>query len=279
MIKSILVALDKSASSQTAKKLAVELSKKYKSSLSGIGVLDEPWIVAPEAIPLGGAAFKVELDEQLLQKAKQHIHKLEKSFMDYCKKQDVSCSVIDVVGVPSSEIEHYITGYDILIIGKDADFHFNDDHEPSLSIQQLLKDNPRPIIATSPHLPNHNSSHILVGFDGSLAASRALHMALLLGIFKNKTVHIVSVSPEEKEAHDWVNAAAKLCKNHGIKPHIHPITSSDKASKAILNLADDLKPSLLVLGAYGHSRFTYFFTGSCAKDLIKESEIPFFIYH
>jgi len=67
MIKSILVILDDSKSSESAKELSVNLAKSYKASLTGIGVLDAPWITTPEAIPLGGVAFKVDLDEQLLE--------------------------------------------------------------------------------------------------------------------------------------------------------------------------------------------------------------------
>jgi len=279
MIKSILVTLDDSQSSESAKKLGIELAKSHKASLTGIGILDEPWIAAPEAIPLGGVAFKVELDEKLLQDAKRRVHKLEKAFTEYCEGQKVSCSIIDATGVPAYEIEHFATEYDILIIGKDANFHFTPTQDTTVSVKQILKDNPRPVIVTGPELPNHNSSHVLVAFDGTFASSRALHMALLLGIFKEKTVHIASVSTDEEEARARVNTALKLCHNHGVKAHIHPIASSQKPSDALLELIEDLKPSLAVLGAFGHGGIRYFFTGSCAKNLLKSTNVPLFFYH
>lgn len=42
MIKSILVVLDDSPSSISAKKLGVQLTQTYRASLVGIGVLDKP---------------------------------------------------------------------------------------------------------------------------------------------------------------------------------------------------------------------------------------------
>ncbi|MBI2707130.1 MAG: universal stress protein [Proteobacteria bacterium] len=221
MIKSILVALDESPSSDSAKTLGVRLAKSYKASLSGIGILDEPWIAAPEAIPLGGAAFKVELDKQLLADARLHITKLEKAFIDSCKNQGISCSIIDATGVPSYEIEHFLIEHDVLIIGKDANFHFSSTPETTTSVRQLLKDNPRPVIVTSAQLPHQDSPDILVAFDGTFAASKALHIAILIGIFHGKTVHIASVSNDEEEARDYVNIAAKLCHNHGVNTHLH----------------------------------------------------------
>lgn len=279
MIKSILVTLDDSQSSQSAKALGIQLAHSHHAALTGIGILDEPWIAAPEAIPLGGAAFKVELDTQLLQEAKQRVHKLEKSFVADCKGKNVTCSVIDATGVPSYEIEHFITEYDILLIGKDANFHFASTQDTALSVKQVLKDNPRPIIVTSETLPNQKSSHVLVAFDGTFASSRALHMALLIGIFKGKTLHIASVHADEERARENVNMAAKLCENHGIKVHLHPITSSQKASLPLLDLINDINPCLIVMGAFGQGGIAYFFMGSCAKDLLKSTDVPLFVYH
>lgn len=279
MIKSILVALDESPSSESAKKLGIQLAQYYKASLSGIGILDEPWIATPEAIPLGGAAFKVELDQELLSDARQHVRKLEEAFVDLCKSQNVPCSIIDTTGIPAYEIEHFLIEYDMLIIGKDADFHFNPTQETTIPVRQFLKDNPRPMIVTGKHLPYQENPHVLVAFDGTLVSSKALHMAILMGIFKEKTVHIASVSKDEEEARDRVTIAAKLCQNHGIRTHLYPLTTSLKPAKALLELAADLKPSLIVMGAYGHGGLQHFFWGSCAEDMLQSTDIPVFFFH
>lgn len=279
MIKSILVILDDSESSESAKQLAINLAKSSKASITGIGVLDEPWIIAPEAIPLGGAAFKVDLDAKILENAKRRVHALEQNFVDYCKGQKVASSIIDTTGVPAEEIEHFATEFDILVIGKDANFHFAPTHDTTISVKQILKDSPRPIFVTGSQIPNEDSPHILVAFDGTFASSKALHMAILMGIFKGKNLHIATVSADEEQAHYRVNVAAKLCYNHGLSPHLHPIASAQKPSTVLLKLAEDLNPSLIVMGAYGHSGIRAFFMGSCANDLLKETNIPLFIFH
>lgn len=279
MIKSILVTLDDSQSSKSAKDLGLQIAHAHHASVTGIGILDEPWIAAPEAIPLGGAAFKVELDMKLLEEAKHRVHKLEKAFATDCKHKNVTCSVIDATGVPSYEIERFITEYDLMIIGKDANFHFSPTQETTLSVRQVLKDNPRPVIVTGATLPNQESPHVLVAFDGTFASSRALHMALLIGVFKGKTVHIACVNSDEEQARENVNMAAKLCEHHGIKADLHPIASSQRESLPLLDLIKDLNPSLIVMGAFGQSGIAYFFMGSCANDLLKSTDVPLFVYH
>lgn len=278
MIKSLLVILDGSKASESAKKLAVQMAKLHKASLTGLGVLDEPWIVAPEAIPLGGAAFKADLDERVLEDIKRRVHDLEKQFMDYCKSQKTQASIIDTTGIPAEEIEHFSSEFDIIIMGKDANFHFSPSQEATESIKQILKDSPRPILITSPHLPNQESPHVLIAFDGTFSAGRALHMAILLGMLKGKTIHIASVSENEKQARYHVNLAAKLCHNHGLDVHLHPLVSAQKPSLVLLNLLQDLKPSLVVMGAYGHGGIHAFFMGSCSRDLLKETDIPLFMF-
>ncbi|MBA3813922.1 MAG: universal stress protein [Alphaproteobacteria bacterium] len=279
MIKSILVILDETESSQSAKKLGVNLAKANKAHISGIGVLDAPWMTAPEAIPLGGVAFKVDLDEKILKTAARRVHEIEQKFTDYCKSQKISSSIIDAAGVPTEEIEYFSSEFDMLIIGKDANFHFSPAHNATGSVKQLLKDSPRPIFVTSPQLPNQESSQVLVAYDGTFASSRALHMAILIGILKEKTIHIASISEDEDEARHWINVAVKLCHNHRLKTHIHPIVSGKKPSVSLLKLTEDLRPSFIVMGAYGHSGIRSFFTGSCATDLLKETDVPLFVFH
>lgn len=279
MIKNILVVLDDSKSSESAIQLGVNLSKENKASLTGIGILDAPWITTPEAIPLGGAAFKVDLDAKILKEEKHRVHKLEQKFITYCKSQKISSSIIDTTGIPFEEIEHFSTEFDLIVIGKDANFHVSSTQETTSSVKHILKDSPRPIFVTSPELPNQNRSEVLIAFDGTFAASKALHIAILMGIFKDKTLHIVSVSENEAHARQWANDALKLCHHHDLKAHLHPIASALKPSIVILDLILDLKPSLIVLGAYGHGAIRSFFMGSCAQDLLKETNVPFFVYH
>lgn len=279
MIKSVLVILDDSESSESATKLGVTLAQSNEASIAGIGILDAPWITAPEAIPLGGAAFKVDLEGKILHDAKQRIHALERRFTTYCKSQNLSSSIIDTTGVPFQEIEYFATEFDVLIMGKDATFHSGAHPETSSAVKKIIKASPRPLFITSPQMPYQDRNDILIAFDGTVAASKALHMAILMGLFKEKTLHIVSVNENEDHTRQWTNSALKLCHHHGLKAHLHPIASTLKPSLVILDLIRDVKPSLLVLGAYGHNGLRSFFMGSCIQELLHDTDVPVFVFH
>ena len=51
MIKSMVVAIDSTESSARAQEYALTLAKRYNAELTGIAVLDVPWITAPMATP------------------------------------------------------------------------------------------------------------------------------------------------------------------------------------------------------------------------------------
>jgi len=277
MIRSILLALDESQASKTAQKFAISMAKKLNAHIAGIGVLDEPWITAPEAVPLGAAAFKVELDTQLLDDAKHRIHALEAGFKKAATDAGCDYHVIDAEGFPVEEIERAIVAHDILVLGRDANFHFFPLRGMAVSVEQLLKDSPRPIILTSAEETSGKS--VIFAYDGSLASARAIHMAILLDVHKGKDVHIVTINSEQKIADGKADKIRILCERHGIKSTVHAIESSDKAGGILERLGQELNAELIVMGAYGHSGLASFFKGSVMKDLVNNGKIPLFLYH
>jgi nucleotide-binding universal stress UspA family protein len=279
MIKSILVILDDSESSESATQLGVTLAQTHGATIAGLGILDTPWLTTPEAIPLGGTSFKVDLEGKILKDAKQRIHTLELKFTTYCKSRNLSSSIIDTTGIPFEEVEYFATEFDALVVGKDATFHLGTHPEASSAVKRIIKSSPRPLFITSPQMPYQKKSDVLIAFDGTVAASKSLHMAIFMGLFKEKTLHIVSVSENEEHARQWTSSALKLCHHHDLKAHLHPIASALKPSLVIRDLINDLTPSLLVMGAYGHSGIRSFFMGSCIQELFQETDVPVFVFH
>jgi len=58
MIRSMLIGLDGSSYSGVAIELGLQWSKKSGALLVGVGITDESMICQPEAVPLGGGAYK-----------------------------------------------------------------------------------------------------------------------------------------------------------------------------------------------------------------------------
>ena len=146
MLRSILVALDATEASTVAQSVAISLAKAHDCQITGIAILDRAYITAPTAVGIGGTAFKQHRDQVKLEEAKAFLDRLERGFESSCEAIGARWQVIEAEGVPHRMIEHESVRHDLLVIGKDTDFHF--DAFPSIAsmVQRLLDDNARPLI-------------------------------------------------------------------------------------------------------------------------------------
>ncbi|MEN8236895.1 MAG: universal stress protein [Pseudomonadota bacterium] len=277
MLKSILVVLDGSKTAEAAKEYAIALAKDSKTCLTGVGVIDTPWITAAQPEPLGGAAYKIHRDEVVIQQTHSRIQEMLTAFQAMCKDNKISCYGSELEGFPATEIESLSQEHDLIIIGKTTDFHFDLDSESDITVKHIIRDNPRPMIVVTSS--EFNGDQVLIAYDGSLQAARALHMYLLLGLAHGKKVHIISIARHQAEAKSIVARAQKMCEVHGINVTSEGIVSHRPPEDIIKAKATEIEAHMIVMGAFGHHGLREIFFGSCTEHMMKESEIPLFIHH
>jgi nucleotide-binding universal stress UspA family protein len=140
---------------------------------------------------------------------------------------------------------------------------------------------------------------IVVGFDGSANARRALQAAIDLSQDKT-TVHVVTafdppsaeqlqqilhVLPEEyRTGYDLLEGprgelrdAEHTLENHGIKHEGHFV--SDKPAAAILDVAEEVDADLIVVGSRGLGRATRFLRGSVSSRIAAHAPRSFLVIH
>lgn len=277
MLKRILVVLDGSPAATAAKKYAVKMAKNLKAELTGVGVIDLPWITAAQPEPLGGAAFKIHRDEEVIRQTNQHIQEMLGRFKSECEKNNVVCSLSTLEGFPATEIERLAEEHDLIIIGKTTDFHFELDEDTDLTVRHIVRDNPRPIIVVTSDIEIEGD--VMIAYDGSLQSARALHMFLLLGLGMGKKAHILSVSKYQKEAEALARSAERMCVMHGMEVDVEAVASRQAPEKVIEEKVREKKVRLLVMGAYGHTGIREFIFGTTTEHLLHESEVALFIHH
>jgi nucleotide-binding universal stress UspA family protein len=277
VLRSILVALDATAASSAAQTLAIALAKRLNSQITGIAILDRAYITAPTAVGIGGMAFKQHRDQVKLQEAKAFLDRLERGFRDSCEAIGAACQVIEAEGVPHRLIEQESGRHDLLVLGKDTDFHFDDDPPIAEAVQRLLHDNARPLIVC----PDSASSGgpVLVAYDGSVRASRALHMLALLGHVRDRPVHVLSVAPDQAEAAERARYATELLTKHELKATPHGVTSRANPADVICAEAGSLGATLIAIGASGHRPIHDLFLGSTTERLLEVCPCPLFVHH
>jgi nucleotide-binding universal stress UspA family protein len=277
VLRSILVALDATPASAAAQQLALRLARKFSSQITGLAVLDRGYITKATAVGIGGMAYKRHRDQVKLEEAKAFIARIEAVFKQSCEESGVSWQILEAEGAPHQLIEMESGRHDLLVIGKDTDFHFDFTPSTTATVARLLDENPRPLLVCPENTPA--TGPIVAAYDGSLRASRALHMLILLGLGEGTPVHVVSVADSAEEADGRASYATELFLKHGIEAFAHGIASEADPAEIILAEVDALRAAMIAIGASGHSALHSLFLGSASKGLLKACPCPLFVHH
>lgn len=288
MLSSILVALDGSASSLRAGRLALGLAQRHKAHVKGLGIVNSAWIQRPEPVPIGGTAFKRELDLRALQSATERVEAVLQAFREDARDAHVAAlETGEAAGDPLEVLEVEAIAHDLVVIGRNSLFDVEGDaREISHCVDRIIRGEPRPVVLVPPNANGDGDSDItgpvVVAFDGSPAASRALHMFALLGIGRDREVHVLTVdNSSEKAAGEMAARACALLQRHGIV-QTHPIGLGDRKAGApaetILGTAKTLEAGMVVMGAYGHSGIREIF-GSCTREVLNGFPKVLFLHH
>ena len=277
MIRRILVAIDETPASRIAQDLAIAIAKQRSAAITGVGVVDRPWATAPQAVPIGGSAYKVHRDQVVLDELRHEVEAILCTFSEACRTAGVLFSTVEIEDAPARAIESEAEGCDLIVIGKDTNFHFEAEPDMTATVARLIRGNARPVLVTSGGKPTGDKA--LVCYDGSVPASRAMHMFILLGLARDREVHLVSVAGTKEAAGARLAVANKLFAAHDIPVRLHPTAADADAGEIILAEVDALEPALLVMGAFGHSGLRDLFLGSATRTLLHQCDTPMFICH
>jgi nucleotide-binding universal stress UspA family protein len=287
MLQSALIALDGSAASEVATQMAIRFANTRKGEsrhggagpllLTGIAVLDRPTITKPQATPVGGGAYKKERDETLLAEADQKIEAILRHFESVCEAAGMKYATVRAEGLPHEVIAAASHVHDVIVIGQDTNFHFQTGTDRCETFKQTLQNHPCPMIVTPNELPQGNG--ILVAYDGSLAASRALHMFVLMEPnVDGLDFHVVSIHKSEQQAENNCSEAVELLRRHAIDARPHPVASGANPTRILIDTAERLSTRMVVMGAFGHQGLRTVFFGSTTREMLDQCLFPLFIY-
>jgi nucleotide-binding universal stress UspA family protein len=121
---------------------------------------------------------------------------------------------------------------------------------------------------------------VMVAWDFSRAAARAIADAIPI-LEKAREVRIVTVTNEK--VLDSKHSAEELAKNlsrHGIDVILDKVDAAGRSIGKVLQMqAASCAADLLVMGAFGHSRFREFVLGGATKSLLSKPPIPILFSH
>ena len=171
--------------------------------------------------------------------------------------------------------------HDLILVGP-YDIGEDGSHGPSAMVGHLVLKAPVPVLVIPAETRRLDLTQpILVAWNGSSEACVALRAAVPLLAHSGK-VYLASVAEEkDKERFDFgASAGAKYLSRHGIDTEVVDIPRGEaKISDTLFSAAQARECSMMVMGAYGHSRLAEMLLGGVTRRSLTDPHLPIFLAH
>ena len=260
---------------EAAFEYALDLAADHEAHLSIC--IAVPVIVIPMDYPVAIiGTIQTDEEDRRLALAQQQAETMRKK----ASINGVNASIDVVQNVFDSILERFAAAsrvHDLSITeGLEDAFDFQSD-----VLQTLLSQSGGPVLVI-PRLWRKGSktATIVAAWDASAQCARALRFAT--GYLKPSVkVEILSVEERSEPSNDdpWQSIATRLA------PHFSHLTANTiprldgSVGKAIHNHAKLSKADLIVMGAYGHSRFREWVLGGATREMLQRTDVPLFMAH
>jgi nucleotide-binding universal stress UspA family protein len=122
--------------------------------------------------------------------------------------------------------------------------------------------------------------HVMIAWNGSREAARAVAEALPY-LRKAATVSVVIVDDDEP-VEDQATLGEDLVEHlqhHGIGATIHRVMKNGEIGSTLIAESKRLKPDMIVMGGYGHSKLREWLLGGATYEMLHKSPVPLLIAH
>ncbi|GAB4514770.1 MAG: universal stress protein [Roseibium sp.] len=275
-IKDILTVLDL-AGDQPAAKYALEFGRNHDAHVTGLAVSFEPVVPAFAAAPM-----PVDYLQAAHEQAVAAANEAKKQFDEMARLAGVKCEsrLAEILtGGPLENVLMHCRPTDLVVIGQTNP----DRPEPmrELLIETVLFESGVPVLLV-PYIGSSNfePENVLVCWDGSSTATRAIHAALPVLERSNKiTVLVIEKRSNSASGQPGAEVANYLAR-HNMNVTIEVVTNPQAGiADTVLNHVSDNRNDLVVMGGYGHSRMREFLFGGATREVLEAMTVPVLMAH
>jgi nucleotide-binding universal stress UspA family protein len=295
----ILACLDATPAGEGRLELALTLAQANKARLTAVYLLPEagerstppagvglpPTIlgpVSPEGAALiGGLPTNAAAPVAQVVRAAERADAVEARFRQELQDRAVDGDWRVVDKADLEELAQLAKSADLIVLGQ---YPGTDSDGPTwLRPDDLMIDSGRPVLIVPYAGAFANvGGRVLVAWDGTREANRALHDALpLLGAAQAVTVmHIGTHQADLDRDRPWLERVVSHLGRHGIKAQPEESPAADIAiGDVLLSRAADLGADMLVAGAYHHSPLRERLLGGVSRALLDHMTVPVLMSH
>jgi nucleotide-binding universal stress UspA family protein len=269
----ILVCLDGSANAARAVEVSIDLARSLPAGLVGLAIVDEPERAGERSGDPGGDAGDPLPRRSLPRRARTWLT----SFTARGRAAGVAVRTLDATGTPADLILAEVPRRDLTVIGRDANRFALRDHDRFFR-DRILRRAGRPIVVVPERLASAGRA-VVVAYDGSPAAIRALRSFADLRLARSREIHVVTVDPDGARALDTATRGCALLGQLGIRAIPDHLAASESPAAALLARSLRLRAGLIVVGGYIPSPRTRPVWGSVTHEVVEQAVVPVFLHY
>lgn len=275
MYKDILVHVDSTQAVGERLVLAKDLAQRFGAHVTGLYVLSQFTIPVYAEIPIGDEILE-QARGAIREKANRARERFEREMGD-----DVPSEWRQVEDIPASAISDNALYFDLVVLGQsDPD----DVEDTSLGlVDRVVLESGRPNLVV-PYIgtPGTVGNRVLIAWNGSRESVRAVSDSLPI-LKTAEQVIVLMVNPQDAEVDEGELPSADICLHlarHGVNAEARSVTARDidVGDELLSRVADD-NIDLVVMGAYGHSRFRELVLGGATRFLLQHMTVPVLMSH
>ena len=276
--RSLLVLLDQGDLNTQRTDIAIRLAKELDCRLVGLaptGMVDMPTSRATGALAEFAALALDSLRDEATQTAQE--------FRDRCHAAGLASNeaVVDESDKALS-ILHHAHCSDLVLLTQ-ADPQLLDHAQTEAMVEQVVLRSARPVLIL-PYVGRFEriGTNALVAWDDSPEAARALADAMPL-LARARDVTIVrwqkAGSTSAGRVREQLDALSRWLMYHGVNAQVRLQSTGAPIADAMLSHAADHDVDLLVMGAYGHSRWSERLLGGATRGVLASMTVPVLMSH
>jgi nucleotide-binding universal stress UspA family protein len=261
-IRTILLNFDVDEANDTLVRCAVDLARRLGSKLVGHCAADAmPLFVGAE-----GAMMAATVYADLREDIESRQRRAQELFRRAVPAELAAGWLAPVDAATGSLIDHAVRA-DLLMLGRPVATPGTTQRCANLG--DVIVGSGRPVIAVPPGTVNVDLDSVVIGWKNTREGRRALADAMPLLAHAGR---VVLASVDEGNGQPKVAEAMAFLKGHGISAEEVARTQVDVAT-TLLEICEATRSRLLVIGAYGHSRWRERLFGGVTEALLQEAAL------
>lgn len=277
--RTLLVLLDQDPLCASRTRAAIQLAKHFGAHLRGLAPTGQVELSGA----LTAASSSAELASVMWESLRGQADTAASNFDKACAALHFSaCDAVIDEGEAVTSLLRHANGHDLTVLSQP------DPSAPGAAarrdlVERTMLFSARPTLLI-PYAGtfDHTCPNVMVAWDGSREAARAIADAMPF-LQRARHVDVVSWRENGRQRNDLLPSQLEDVRQwllrHDVQAKVHVEELSGPIADAILSQTADLDSDLLVMGAYGHSRWAERVLGGATRGVLATTPVPVLMSH